>query len=157
MVVTHELGHHFGLSHNHFEGKNGTIYKGSEKTNYLQGSHYHLMESFLGQQNKPYDSVFDTPMDTGDSGMAFYISSKPTVEGMTKFYPNWSASMGELGQNLLLGKAPIKNTLTRSGQEEPVGASLQMTYAGYITRTFFSRDQGRIMRNFLAIIFLYHM
>ena len=59
MVVTHELGHHFGMSHNHYENGETTLYKGHAKTNYLQGSNYHLMESFLGAQNKPFDSIFD--------------------------------------------------------------------------------------------------
>lgn len=167
-VLIHELGHHFGLHHNQDENGAGNWYKGRAETNYLNGNNYIEMEQFLSGGSKGdwshFDSIFDTPMDTnlplpGGGGFSESYMWTPNKAYAERFNSMWPNSKGALETAYkwvdIFKNAPQKELwfTTRSGFQIAPGANLVMTYNGFLTRLYFSRDQAKSMRNCIAWIY----
>lgn len=176
LVLAHELGHVFGVNHNMIEGGGTPWHSGRLTTDYLNAINYTVLDRFrtsgiqsddivtrvygpeMYRLTQDGDSVFDTPTDSmsGDKNVwesTLYNCSDRLLERMNSIQPQeeliLAAVYGGGRAKLFSDRMPPKRFWyrTRSGYQIAPGGALSMTYVGMQSRMFYSRDQGRRMRN----------
>ena len=154
-TLSHELGHNFGLWHNHLQNSTAGIYQGMNMTNYLQGNNYMDMEALIDGPAKGFhDFVFDTPDCGPNEDLSNFTPNGKMLDLVDEYFPNGSQAFidiwGNYGKQFMSGKPGKFAPPLRSGQHCENGGMLNMNYNNWRQGMYFSRDQGRIQRNWIA-------